>query len=79
MRQGYAKRLKHGEIGKGLNDYDAIFTELKRVGFDGWISIEDGVDGMDQLERSVAFLRKKMGDFGNDFKIVKALIQMALQ
>jgi sugar phosphate isomerase/epimerase len=57
---GYAKRLSHGEIGKGLNDYDAIFTELKRVGFDGWISIEDGVEGMDQLERSVAFLRKKM-------------------
>ena len=26
---GYAKRLSHGEIGKGLNDYDAIFTELK--------------------------------------------------
>ena len=58
--QGYAKRLRHGEIGKGLNDYDAIFTELKRVGFDGWISIEDGVDGMDQLERSVAFLRGKI-------------------
>ena len=49
--------LRHGEIGKGLNDYDAIFTELKRRGFAGWISIEDGVDGMDQLERSVAFLR----------------------
>lgn len=60
---GYAKRLSHGEIGKGLNDYDAIFTELKRVGFDGWISIEDGVDGMDQLERSVAFLRKKMANY----------------
>lgn len=57
---GYAKRLSHGEIGKGLNDYDAIFTELKRVGFDGWISIEDGVDGMDQLERSVAFVRNKI-------------------
>jgi sugar phosphate isomerase/epimerase len=57
---GYAKRLSHGEIGKGLNDYDAIFTELKRVGFDSWISIEDGVDGMDQLERSIAFLRKKL-------------------
>lgn len=57
---GYAKRLSHGEIGKGLNDYDAIFTELKKAGFNGWISIEDGVDGMDQLERSVAFLRKKM-------------------
>ncbi|MEZ6130509.1 MAG: sugar phosphate isomerase/epimerase family protein [Planctomycetaceae bacterium] len=57
---GYAKRLSHGEIGKGLNDYDAIFTELTRVGFDGWISIEDGVDGMDQLVRSVDFLKRKI-------------------
>ena len=60
---GYAKRLSHGEIGKGLNDYDAIFTELKRVGFDSWISIEDGVDGMEQLERSVTFLRNKIADY----------------
>src|SRR5690554_5542396 len=60
---GYAKRLSHGEIGKGLNDYDAIFKELKRVGFDGWISIEDGVDGFDQLERSVTFLRNKMEQY----------------
>jgi len=57
---GYAKRLSHGEIGKGLNNYDAIFTELKKAGFDGWISIEDGVDGFDQLERSVSFLRNKI-------------------
>ena len=57
---GYVKRLRHGEIGKGLNDYDAIFTELKRVGFDGWISIEDGVEGIEQLARSAAFLRKKI-------------------
>lgn len=60
---GYAKRLSHGEIGKGLNDYDAIFSELKRAGFDGWISIEDGVDGMDQLERSVSFLMGKIADY----------------
>lgn len=60
---GYAKRLSHGEIGKGLNDYDAIFSELKRVGFDGWISIEDGVEGMEQLERSVSFVRKKMQQY----------------
>jgi sugar phosphate isomerase/epimerase len=60
---GYAKRLRHGEIGKGMNDYDAIFTELKRVGFNGWISIEDGVEGMDQLERSVTFLRKKIAQY----------------
>jgi sugar phosphate isomerase/epimerase len=57
---GYAKRLSHGEIGKGLNDYDAIFTELKKAGFDGWISIEDGVDGFAQLECSVFFLRSKI-------------------
>jgi sugar phosphate isomerase/epimerase len=60
---GYAKRLRHGEIGKGLNDYDAIFTELKRVGFDGWISIEDGVDGIEQLARSAEFLRHKVSLF----------------
>lgn len=57
---GYASRLSHGEIGKGLNDYDAIFSELRRVGFDGWISIEDGVDGMEQLRRSAEFLRGKI-------------------
>lgn len=60
---GYAKRLRHGEIGKGLNDYDAIFKELKRVGFNGWISIEDGVDGMGQLERSVTYVRKKIREY----------------
>ena len=60
---GYAKRLRHGEIGKGLNDYDAIFTELRDKGFDGWISIEDGVDGMDQLRRSVGFLKAKMAQY----------------
>jgi len=57
---GYAKRLRHGAIGQGLNDYDRIFRELTSVGFDGWISIEDGVDGIEQLHQSVAFLREKM-------------------
>ena len=65
---GYAKRLRHGEIGKGLNDYDAIFKELKKVNFDGWISIEDGVDGMEQLQRSVSFLRKKISSYWPEFK-----------
>lgn len=63
---GYAKRLAHGEIGKGLNDYDEIFRQLKSVGFRGWISIEDGVDGFDQLERSVTFLRRKMAEHWPD-------------
>jgi sugar phosphate isomerase/epimerase len=57
---GYARRLRHGEIGQGLNDYDAIFGALAEVGFDGWISIEDGVEGLEQLRRSVGFLRAKM-------------------
>ncbi len=57
---GYARRLRHGAIGRGLNDYDAIFGELADVGFNGWISIEDGVDGIEQLRESVAFLRAKL-------------------
>lgn len=58
--EGYAKRLRHGAIGKGLNDYDAIFSTLRAVGFDGWVSIEDGVDGMEQLAESVRFVRGKL-------------------
>lgn len=62
--EGYAKRLSHGEVGKGLNDYDAIFSELKRAGFgDNWISIEDGVEGMDQLGRSAEFLKRKIAEY----------------
>ncbi len=57
---GYVKFFKHGVIGKGLNDYDAIFSTLKSVGFDGWISIEDGVDGMGQMIESANFLKEKM-------------------
>lgn len=60
---GYASRLSHGEIGKGLNDYDAIFSTLKEAGFDGWVSIEDGVDGFEQMQRSVSFLREKMRQY----------------
>ena len=57
---GYVSFFKHGVIGKGLNDYDAIFSTLKSVGFDGWISIEDGVDGMDQMVESAQFLKRKI-------------------
>jgi len=58
--EGYAKRLRHGTIGQGLNDYDAIFSTLRGAGFDGWVSIEDGVDGMEQLKESVRFVRGKL-------------------
>ncbi len=54
---GYSPHLLHGVVGEGLNDYDAIFTVLRQAGYDGWISIEDGVHGMAQMAASVAFLR----------------------
>ncbi len=56
---GYSDKLKHGETGRGLNDYDAIFRILARAGYDGWISIEDGMNGLDELARSVEFLKGK--------------------
>ena len=60
---GYANRLAHGVIGKGLNDYDTIFTILREVGFNSWISIEDGMHGMDELSESVRFLRSKIDEY----------------
>jgi sugar phosphate isomerase/epimerase len=57
---GYAMNLKHGVIGKGLNNYDEIFSMLKATGFDGWISIEDGINGIDDLKDSIRFLRAKI-------------------
>jgi sugar phosphate isomerase/epimerase len=56
---GYPDKLRHGETGKGLNDYDAIFRILAGVGFSGWISVEDGMNGLDELARSVEFLKQK--------------------
>ncbi len=57
---GYASRLSHGVIGKGMNDYDKIFSILHSVGFHSWVSIEDGLDGMEELRESVRFLRAKI-------------------
>jgi sugar phosphate isomerase/epimerase len=57
---GYASRLSHGVIGKGMNDYDKIFSTLNSVGFNSWVSIEDGMNGMDDLRESVRFLRAKI-------------------
>jgi sugar phosphate isomerase/epimerase len=49
-------------IGPGLNDYDTIFRTLRTQGFDGWISIEDGENGMEELKESVRFLRAKIAE-----------------
>jgi sugar phosphate isomerase/epimerase len=55
---GYSPNLRHGVTGKGLNDYDAIFRILAEHRYQGWVSIEDGMNGMDEMAESLAFLRK---------------------
>jgi sugar phosphate isomerase/epimerase len=66
-QQGYSAILKHGIIGRGMIDYDRIFSILKGVGFKGWISIEDGQDptvGWEHMRLSALFLRAKMAEYG---------------
>lgn len=54
---GYSPNLRHGVTGKGLNDYPTIFSILAAHGYCGWISIEDGMNGMEEMAESLAFLR----------------------
>lgn len=66
-QKGYVDIVTHGVIGRGLNDYDRIFGILKKQGFSGWVSIEDGPDpavGLRDLQESALFLRKKMNQHG---------------
>jgi sugar phosphate isomerase/epimerase len=53
---GYAAILSHGVIGAGLNNYPMIFEKLVGAGFNGWVSIEDGVNGLEEIRRSADFL-----------------------
>ena len=60
---GYPKNLHHGVVGRGMNDYDAIFRILSETGYSGWISIEDGVNGMDEMKESIDFLKSKIARY----------------
>jgi sugar phosphate isomerase/epimerase len=60
---GYSDKLRHGETGRGMIDYDAIFRILASARFSGWISVEDGMNGLEELRRSVAFLRAKRSEY----------------
>ena len=60
---GYSANLRHGVTGKGLNDYDAIFRILAAYGYRGWVSIEDGMNEMDEMAQSLAFLRAKVAQY----------------
>jgi sugar phosphate isomerase/epimerase len=55
---GYFAKLKHGVTGRGLNDYDRIFSILSAAGYRGWVSIEDGMNGMEEMKASIDFLKK---------------------
>jgi sugar phosphate isomerase/epimerase len=57
---GYAGILVHGVTGRGLNDYPRIFSLLREAGFNGWISIEDGMNGLEEIRESARFLRTQM-------------------
>jgi sugar phosphate isomerase/epimerase len=54
---GYSPNLRHGITGRGLNDYDAIFRILAEHNYRGWVSIEDGLNGVEEMAESLAFLR----------------------
>lgn len=49
--------LKHVLLGTGITPYPAIFSELKRAGWDGWICMEEasfqGIQGVDAAARFI--------------------------
>jgi sugar phosphate isomerase/epimerase len=57
---GYSPNLCHGVIGQGLIPYDRVFAILREVRFDGWVSIEDGMNGLGEIAESARFLRRHM-------------------
>jgi sugar phosphate isomerase/epimerase len=60
---GYSSNLCHGVTGQGLNDYETIFRILAEHRYEGWISIEDGMNGMEEMAQSLAFLRSKVAQY----------------
>ena len=60
---GYSPNPRHGVTGKGLNDYETIFRILAEHNDEGWISIEDGMNGMDEMAESLAFLRSMVAKY----------------
>ena len=53
--------------GEGIVDWTAVFAELRRIEYDGFLSIhceydiDDGEDWFDTFVREVAFFRKMRG------------------
>ncbi|MBP3961563.1 TIM barrel protein [Paenibacillus lignilyticus] len=74
MDQGYSHALEHGVIGKGMNDYGMIFRILQEEKFAGWISIEDGVNGLEELEESVHFIKNQIKRYLSYSEVMKAIV-----
>jgi sugar phosphate isomerase/epimerase len=75
---GYSPELRHGVIGQGLNDYPAIFQILREAGYDGWISVEDGVNGWHEMAASVDFLvEARETYFGGSREVRVAAVERA--
>ncbi|RAP75774.1 TIM barrel protein [Paenibacillus montanisoli] len=74
LDQGYSNALQHGVIGKGMNDYDTIFRMLQEEKFGGWISIEDGVNGLDELQESVNFIKTKIAQYLSGSGLMKTIV-----
>lgn len=55
---GYTPNLVHGVIGKGVNNYERIFEILSKREFRGWVSIEDGLHGLDEMRQSIHYLQR---------------------
>ncbi|MBY0505095.1 MAG: sugar phosphate isomerase/epimerase [Bryobacteraceae bacterium] len=60
---GYSPNLRHGVTGQGLNDYHAIFRILAEHQYRGWISLEDGMNGMQEMADSLRFLRQMSAQY----------------
>lgn len=60
LKEGYSDGLAHGVIGQGIINYDAIFQVLDLIDYNGWISIEDGINGLEEMKESVDYLRGKI-------------------
>jgi len=55
---------QHSVIGEGAVDFDAIFGCLAGIGYDGFISLEDGsLEGDAGTARGLAFVRRKVAEY----------------
>jgi len=52
------KELQHCREGLGEVNFAGVFKVLKDVGYDGWISLEAGGDGKEDIRMGIEYIRK---------------------